>query len=69
MIATDDAFTAAVFSAEHLQVWTAEVLPGDFHTNYTRTIMSVRICVNVPAHGSSELYCTRVSGGEHVWIA
>jgi len=31
--------------------------------------MSVRICVNVPAHGSSELYCTRVSGGEHVWIA
>lgn len=68
MIAIDDAFTAAVFSAEHLQA-DPGAAPGDFHADHTRTIMSVRICVNVPAHGSSELYCTRVSGGEHVWIA
>lgn len=68
MTSADETFIAAVFSAEHLQADPAAA-PGDFHVAHAGTIMSVRICVNVPAHGSSELYCTRVSGGEHVWIA
>ena len=68
MTNAEETFTAAVFSVEHLQADPAAA-PGDFHADHTRTIMSVRICVNVPAHGSSELYCTRVSEGEHAWIA
>ena len=68
MTNAEETFTAAVFSVEHLQADPAAA-PGDFHADHTRSIMSVRICVNVPAYGCKELYCTRVSGGEHVWIA
>lgn len=64
MTNAEETFTAV----QHLEDDPGEV-PGDFHAGRTGSIMSVRICVNVPAYGCKELYCTCNRRREHVWIA